>query len=79
LGEYYHNGKHYGASKMFYNNVARTYPDTELAKESLARIDAVRGQPDVPEDKFEWLTGLFPESQKLGPSVARAPDTTTTR
>jgi outer membrane protein assembly factor BamD (BamD/ComL family) len=79
LAEYYHKGKYYGASKMFYDNVARGYPDTELAKQSIVKIEETRGQPEVPEDRFEWLTGLFPESQKLGPSVARAPAKTTTQ
>lgn len=79
LAEYYHKGEYYGASKMFYENVARTYPDTELAQQSLAKIEQVRGQPEVPKDNFEWLTGLFPESQKLGPSVAKVPTKTTTR
>lgn len=79
LGEYYHRGEHYGASKMFFNNVARLYPDTELAKQSLARIEEVRTLPDEPKDNFEWLTGLFPESRKLGPSVARVPNKSTMR
>ena len=79
LAEYYHKGKYYGASKMFYENVAEEFPETELAKQSIARIEEVRGQPEVPEDNFEWLTGLFPESQKLGPSVARTQDKTKTR
>jgi outer membrane protein assembly factor BamD (BamD/ComL family) len=69
LAEYYHKNKYYGASKMHYDNVARKFPQTELAKQSIARIEEVRGQPDVPEDKFEWLTSLFPESSKLGPQV----------
>jgi outer membrane protein assembly factor BamD (BamD/ComL family) len=79
LAEYYHKGQYYGASTMYYENVAREYPGTELAQQAVARVDAVRGQPVVPEDKFEWLTGLFPESEKLGPSVARSADKTLRR
>lgn len=79
LAEYYHKGQYYGASKMHYENVARDYPGTELARQSVAQVEAVRGQPEVPEDKFEWLTGLFPESEKLGPSVAKSPDKTLRR
>ena len=69
LAEYYHKGQYYGASKMHYDNVAKQFPDTELAKQSIARVEEVRGQPLVPKDNFEWLTSLFPESSKLGPRV----------
>jgi outer membrane protein assembly factor BamD (BamD/ComL family) len=79
LGEFYHKGKYYGASKMYYQQVARDYPETELAKQSLARLEEARGAPDVPEDRFAWLTGLFPESQKLGPSIANLPSPDTKR
>jgi outer membrane protein assembly factor BamD (BamD/ComL family) len=79
MGEYYHKGKYYGASKMYFEQVAKNYPETELAKESLARLDNVKGEPDVPEDRFAWLTELFPESEKLGPSIANLPDADTKR
>jgi outer membrane protein assembly factor BamD (BamD/ComL family) len=76
LAEYYHKGKHYGASKMYYESIAKLYPETELAKQSIARIEEVRGQPDSPEDKFEWLTGMFPESKRLGSTIASRPSDT---
>jgi outer membrane protein assembly factor BamD (BamD/ComL family) len=79
LAEYYHKGQYYGASKMHYENVARDYPGTELAQQAIAKVESVRGQPAVPEDNFEWLTSLFPESEKLGPSVAKSADKTLRR
>ncbi len=63
-GEYYQKGQYYGASRMYYAKIIKEYPETKLAKESLARIEAVRGQPDDPKPAFEWLVKVLPESKK---------------
>jgi len=73
IAEFYHKGKHYGASRIHYNNVAKNYPDTKLAQEARTKIQAVVAEPDHPKGKLDWLVDVLPESKKDGPTIAIAP------
>ena len=77
VAEYYQKNKYYGASKVYYENVATKYPDTRLAQEARARIEDVRDKPPVPVNHLQWLVDVFPESKKQGPTIAAAPTTST--
>jgi len=71
--QYYEKGKYYGASKMYYENVAKTYPDTKLAVESKTRIGEIAQYPASPEPMFSWVQDLLPASKKYGPDVKMNP------
>lgn len=73
-GEYYHKGKYYGASKLYYAGIVEKYPETRLADEARTRMEAVKGEPDVPERPFDWIVNSLPESKKLGASIASNPN-----
>jgi len=58
----YDEGKHYESARFYYAQVARDFPNTPLAEQSLQRYQELGGKPNHPETKMEWLVGLFPES-----------------
>jgi outer membrane protein assembly factor BamD (BamD/ComL family) len=72
MAEYYAKGKYYGASRHFYAKIVEEYPDTQVAQESRARIEQLKGEPDAPADPFKWLVDLFPESTREGPVLPKA-------
>jgi len=47
VAEFYVQSKHYGAARIYYENIAKTYPDTPVAKEALAKIGEVTSVPSV--------------------------------
>jgi outer membrane protein assembly factor BamD (BamD/ComL family) len=79
IAEFYSQSKHYGAARIYYENIAKTYPDTSVAKEALAKIGEIKDLPAEPTSHLKWLEELFPESKKNGPSIASRPDGTRTR
>jgi len=58
----YEENKHFESARFYYAQLAREYPDTPLAQQSLERYQALGGKPAHPETKIEWLVDLFPES-----------------
>jgi tetratricopeptide (TPR) repeat protein len=65
MGEYYEKQKYYGSARMYYKELIEKYPSTDRAKDARVRIDAIKGEPDVPPDRFKWLTNMLPTSKKL--------------
>jgi outer membrane protein assembly factor BamD (BamD/ComL family) len=59
MAQYYENHKYYGSARMYYQDVVQKYPSTEKAKEARERIDAIKGEPDVPTNYFKKVTGMF--------------------
>ena len=67
IAEYYHKSKYYGASKMYYTEVAQTYPDTKLAQVARERIEEVKDKPLAPPKPFAWLDNIIaPAGNGLG-------------
>jgi len=63
MAEYYENHKCYGSARLYYQDLIEKYPSTERAKDARARLDAIKGLPDVPPNHFKWLTDLFPSGK----------------
>ena len=59
MAQYYEGHKYYGSARMYYQDLIQKYPSTEKAKDARARLDAIKGLPDVPKDYFKLLTGMF--------------------
>ncbi|MEN6556697.1 MAG: outer membrane protein assembly factor BamD [Thermoguttaceae bacterium] len=55
VAQYYDQNKYYGAAKIYYKNVIDDFPGTDRAKQSQARMDQIRNEPDSPPDHFKWL------------------------
>ncbi len=73
MAEYYAKGKHFGASRHFYEKIVDEYPDTQLAQESRDKLQGIKDQPDNPKDPFAWLVNLLPESKREGPVLPKTP------
>ena len=73
MAEYYAKGKYFGASRHFYEKIIEEYPETQLAQESRARMETIKGEQAVPDDPFIWLTRWFPESKREGPVLPKTP------
>lgn len=71
LAEYYDTGKYFGASRMYYNRIAKEYPDTRLAEESRKRLDVIKELPATPEQPLDWLVAWLPKSKREGPSLPK--------
>ena len=74
MAEYYAKGKYFGASRHFYEKIIEEYPETQLAQESRARMETIKGEQAVPDDPFIWLTRWFPESKREGPVLPKTPN-----
>ena len=72
-GDYYHNGKYFGASRRYYERIIHDYPETQLAENARTRIQEAQGQPDVPDSKLQWLVELFPETRRESAAIAAQP------
>ena len=65
MGEYYEKQKYYGSARMYYQDLIEKYPSTDRAKDARARLDAIKGEPDVPPNHFKWLTDMLPSDKKI--------------
>jgi outer membrane protein assembly factor BamD (BamD/ComL family) len=64
MGEFYDKQKYYGAARIYYQGLIENYPTSERAKDARARLDAIKGEPDVPPNYFKWLTDIFPSHKR---------------
>ncbi len=71
MAEYYAKGEYNRASRHFYEKIVKEYPETQLAQESRTRLDLIKSEPDNPENSFQWLVDLFPESKREGPVLPK--------
>ena len=74
--QYYEKGEYYGASRMYYEQVAKAYPDTKLAQDARARLGEIQQYPASPEPMFSWVKDLLPASKKFGPEIKPEPTQT---
>jgi outer membrane protein assembly factor BamD (BamD/ComL family) len=77
MAQYYDNSEFYTASRLYYEKIVKDYPDTRLAQAAHDRLGEIKDLPGEPEQKFEWLVELFPESSKNGPTMKSAPSMAT--
>lgn len=62
----------YGAARFYYSLLAKNYGDTPLAERARQRIAEVADKPDVPPQRFSWLTNMFPDQDDVKPLMATA-------
>jgi outer membrane protein assembly factor BamD (BamD/ComL family) len=65
LAQYWDNGKHYGAAKIYYAEVLKNFPQTPHAEEAKTRLAAIQSEPDHPPNRLAFLTDLFEEDENL--------------
>jgi TolA-binding protein len=65
LAEYYENGEHFGAAKIYYAQVMKDYPQTQFAERAKTRLAEIDGKPDNPPNRLAFITDwLEPEDKR---------------
>jgi TolA-binding protein len=73
MAEHFDGTKHYGAARHYYGKVIKSFPDTELATKSRARMAEIASEPEKPSKPFATVVELFPQSAEKT-RVARIPE-----
>lgn len=77
FAQYYDKVRRYAAARIYYNQVVKDYPNTELSSRSEARLAQIAPLPDNPTDYFKWMAIVFdhedPDKQKLIPIPDASP------
>ena len=61
MAKYYENRGENRAARVYYEQVAANYGDTQIAAEVGSRIADLKQKPDLPTQRGEWLVNLFPD------------------
>ncbi len=64
LAQYYAKRKEYRAARVYYEKIAKKYPDTSRAPESLALIERYQDEPDKAPHPLEWATRWLPREEE---------------
>ncbi|MEE8452889.1 MAG: outer membrane protein assembly factor BamD [Thermoguttaceae bacterium] len=59
MAQYYETKAYFGAARMYYNTILNEYPRTPHAQKARERLAQIRGEPDVPPNRYKWLTDRF--------------------
>jgi TolA-binding protein len=59
MAQFYETKRAYGAARIYYNDMIKEYPQTEIADAAKKRLEAIKDFPAEPVDHFKWLTGAF--------------------
>lgn len=73
MAGHYENTGHYGAAKIYYAEVMKKYPDSQLASDARTRLAQIADEPTVPTEPAKWLIDMFPENPERT-RVARVPE-----
>jgi TolA-binding protein len=73
MAEYFDGTKHYRAAEMYYSDVAKKYPETELAARARERIAQIADEPAEPPKRMAWLVDLAPQSRAKA-QLAKIPE-----
>jgi outer membrane protein assembly factor BamD (BamD/ComL family) len=64
MAEFYCKTGHYGAASIYFNNVIKDFPETQLAQMSRDRLAEIKDLPPEPPQRLTWLANLFPGQSK---------------
>jgi outer membrane protein assembly factor BamD (BamD/ComL family) len=64
MAQYYDRKKYYRAARYYYRLLLDEYPTTAFAEKANARLIEIQNRPDVPPNRFKWLTSLFPSTTR---------------
>jgi len=59
MAQYYETKNYFGAARMYYNTILEKYPRTPYAQEARERLAQIQSEPDVPPNRYKWLTDWF--------------------
>ncbi len=64
LAQYFDNGAHYRAAKIYYARVMKDYPDTPFSEQAKTRLAAIQPLPDNPPNRLAFLTDWMEPPEK---------------
>jgi outer membrane protein assembly factor BamD (BamD/ComL family) len=64
LAQYFDNGAHYRAAKIYYAQVVKDYPQTQFAEQAKTRLASLQGLPDNPPNRIAFLTDWMEPPEK---------------
>ena len=64
MAEFYDGKSNYGAARYYYRAIIKDHPLTSYAQRAQQRLGEIRGEPDNPPNRFQWLTDLFPSEEE---------------
>ncbi|MCO6042348.1 outer membrane protein assembly factor BamD [Aeoliella sp. ICT_H6.2] len=73
MARHYENTGQYGSAKVYYAEVLRKHPQSQLAADARTRLAQIADEPAVPEEPVKWLIDMFPENPERT-RVARVPE-----
>lgn len=73
MAQHYEKTEHYGSARVYYAEVVKKYPESQLATEARTRLAQISSEADVPEERLGWLIDMFPENPERT-RVARVPE-----
>ncbi len=59
MGQYYDKQEYFGAARIYYENIIKEFPRTKQAQTARKRLEQIRGEPNVPPNRYKWLTDRF--------------------
>ena len=59
MAQYYETKAYFGAARMYYNTILEKYPRTPQAQKASERLAQIQSEPDVPPNRYKWLTDRF--------------------
>ncbi len=69
IGQYFEKRGENRAASIYYQSVATSFAETDLAKDALARRDELADEPEIPVQRAAWLVNLFPEPKSTKPLI----------
>ena len=77
MARFYDVKDYFGAARLYYDRVAREFPQTSVAVKAQERIAQLDGKPNTPAPRFTWISSLFPDEREdlLKIDAATAPGT----
>ncbi len=70
LAQFFDNGKHYGAAKIYYAQVVKEFPQTPFSEQAKTRLAAIEHEPDNPPNRVAFLTDWFEPPDKRDAAIA---------
>jgi outer membrane protein assembly factor BamD (BamD/ComL family) len=73
LAQFFDNGKHYGAARIYYAQVIKDYPQTPFSEQAKTRLAAIQGEPDNPPNPVAFLKDWIDpkDPRDIAPADAR--------
>ena len=67
MADYFADRGENRAAKIYYEEVAENFTDTQVAKSASEQLQLLRDKPAIPEQRGKWLVNMFPDPNNEKP------------